>query len=103
MNFELSDEQRMLSDSLTRFLADKYDFEKRRKYMGLEGGLDRDIWTGFAELGIFALPFSEDEGGLGGSSVETMIVGEAMGRALANEPWAEAMAIAPATAFAPFF
>lgn len=96
MNFELSDEQRMLSDSLTRFLADKYDFEKRRKYMGLEGGLDRDIWTGFAELGIFALPFSEDEGGLGGSSVETMIVGEAMGRALANEPWAEAMAIAPA-------
>lgn len=95
MNFELNDEQRMLSDSLTRFLADKYDFEKRRKYMALEGGYDPAIWAGFAELGIFALPFSEDEGGLGGTSVETMIVGQAMGYALTNEPWAEAMAIAP--------
>ncbi len=95
MNFELNDEQRMLSESLTRFLADRYDFEKRGKYMEMDGGLNPDIWTGFADLGIFALPFSEAEGGLDGTSVETMIVGEAMGRALANEPWIEAMAIAP--------
>lgn len=95
MNFEFSDEQRMLSDSLTRFLADKYDFEKRRKYMDLPGGFDPAIWRGFADLGIFALPFGEDLGGLDGTSVETMIVGTAMGNALANEPWAEAMAIAP--------
>lgn len=95
MNFELNDEQRMLSDSLTRFLSDKYDFEKRRGYMALDGGFDRGIWTGFAELGIFALPFAEADGGLGGTSVETMIVGQAMGHALANEPWAEAMALAP--------
>ena len=95
MNFELNDEQRMLSDSLTRFLSDKYDFEKRRKYMDMEAGFDPAIWTGFAELGIFALPFTEEEGGLGGTSVETMIVGQAMGNALSNEPWAEAMAIAP--------
>ncbi|WP_407496224.1 acyl-CoA dehydrogenase family protein [Pseudooceanicola sp. MF1-13] len=95
MNFELSDEQRMLSDSLTRFLADRYDFEKRRKYMEMDGGYSPDVWAGFAEMGIFALPFSEDDGGLGGSSVDTMIVGQAMGYALTNEPWAEAMAIAP--------
>ena len=95
MNFELNDEQRMLSESLSRFLADKYDFEKRGKYMEMEGGFDPAIWQGFAELGIFALPFTEDEGGLGGTSVETMIVGQAMGYALTNEPWAEAMAIAP--------
>ena len=95
MNFELNDEQRMLSDSVTRFLADRYDFEKRKKYMAMEGGFDPKIWQGYADLGIFALPFSEDVGGLGGTSVETMIVGEAMGFALANEPWAEAMGIAP--------
>ena len=95
MNFELNDEQRMLSDSVSRFLSDRYDFEKRRKYMEMEGGFDPKIWQGYADLGIFALPFSEDEGGIGGTSVETMIVGEAMGFALANEPWAEAMAIAP--------
>ena len=43
MNFELNDEQRMLSDSVSRFLSDRYDFEKRRKYMEMEGGLNQLI------------------------------------------------------------
>lgn len=96
MNFELNDEQRMLAETLTRYLADRYDFEKRRGFMAQADGFDRTIWTGFAEMGLFAMPFAEEDGGLGGTSVDTMIVGEAMGAALANEPWAEAMAIAPA-------
>lgn len=96
MNFEFNDEQRMLAESLNRFLSDRYDFEKRRKYMDTDSGMDREIWTGFAEMGLFAMPFAEEDGGLGGSSVDTMIVAECMGAALANEPWAEAMAIAPA-------
>ncbi|MGI3168364.1 acyl-CoA dehydrogenase family protein [Pseudooceanicola sp. C21-150M6] len=95
MDFELNDEQRMLADSLNRLLADRYDFEKRRKYMGGETGMEPAIWSAFAEMGLFALPFAEEDGGLGGSGVEVMIVGEAMGLALANEPWAEAMALAP--------
>ena len=96
MNFELNDEQRMLADSLRRLLADRYDFEARRRFMETPNGFDRSTWTDFAELGLFALPFSEEDGGLGGTSVETMIVGEAMGHALVNEPWFVAMAIAPA-------
>ncbi|MGH1425060.1 MAG: acyl-CoA dehydrogenase family protein [Pseudooceanicola sp.] len=95
MNFELNDEQRMLSESLTRFLNDRYDFEKRNKYMALPGGFDRAIWQGYAEMGLFALPFPEDEGGIGGTPTETMIVAEAMGNANTLEPWAEAIAIAP--------
>ena len=50
MNFELNDEQRMLSDSVSRFLSDRYDFEKRRKYMEMEGGFDPKIWQGYAEF-----------------------------------------------------
>ncbi len=96
MNFELSDEQRMLSESLERFLADYYDFEARKRYMALAQGMDRDVWCGLAKLGLFALPFAEKDGGLGGSSIDVMIVGEAMGRAIVNEPWQTAMVIAPA-------
>ncbi|MGR3322306.1 MAG: acyl-CoA dehydrogenase family protein [Pseudooceanicola sp.] len=96
MNFELNDEQRMLSESLTRFLSDRYDFEKRKKYVEMEGGFDPAIWQGYAEMGLFAIPFPEEEGGLGGSPTETMIVAEAMGHAVTVEPWVEAIAIAPA-------
>ena len=96
MNFELNDEQRMLSDSLGRFLADQYGFEARQRFLDLPEGMDRAVWSGIAELGLFALPFAEDDGGLGGSSVDTMIVGETMGRAIVNEPWQAAMAVAPA-------
>ncbi|MGR3456180.1 acyl-CoA dehydrogenase family protein [Pseudooceanicola sp.] len=96
MNFELNDEQRMLSDSLTRFLSDRYDFEKRKAYVASAEGFDRGIWQGYAEMGLFALPYPEDEGGIGGSPTETMLVAEAMGGAIAVEPWTEAIAIAPA-------
>ena len=96
MDFELNDEQRMLSDSLTRFLDDRYDFEKRKTYVASPAGFDRKIWQGYAEMGLFALPFPEDEGGIGGSPTETMLVAEAMGGAIAVEPWTEAIAIAPA-------
>ncbi|WP_375690366.1 acyl-CoA dehydrogenase family protein [Pseudooceanicola sp. LIPI14-2-Ac024] len=96
MDFELNDEQRMLSESLTRFLADRYDFEKRKKYVESTEGFDRKIWQGYAEMGLFALPYPEDEGGIGGTPTETMLVAEAMGHAIAVEPWTEAIAIAPA-------
>ncbi len=96
MDFELNDEQRMLSETLTRYLADRYDFEKRQKYVALDEGFDRKIWQGYAEMGLFALPFPEDEGGIGGSPTETMLVAEAMGGAITVEPWVEAIAVAPA-------
>ncbi|OWU84777.1 hypothetical protein ATO6_10675 [Oceanicola sp. 22II-s10i] len=95
MNFELNDEQRMLSESLTRFLNDRYDFEKRKKYVAMDGGFDPAVWKSYAEMGLFALPFSEDEGGLGGTATDTMLVAEAMGHAITVEPWLEAMVIAP--------
>jgi pimeloyl-CoA dehydrogenase small subunit len=87
MDFELSEEQRLLKDSVERLLADRYDFEARHRFMQSADGFSRDVWKQYAELGLLALPFAEEHGGVGGGPVETMIVMEALGRALALEPY----------------
>ncbi len=87
MDFELSDEQRLLKDSVERLTAQRYDFETRRKYMAEPEGWSRAMWKQYVDLGLTALPFAEEHGGIGGGPVETMIVMEAFGRALALEPY----------------
>ena len=87
MDFDLTEEQSILKDSLDRLLADKYDFEKRKKIMAQPDGWSGEMWNAYAEMGLMALPFAEEDGGLGGSPVETMIVMEALGRALVLEPY----------------
>jgi pimeloyl-CoA dehydrogenase small subunit len=87
MDFELSDEQRLLKESVERLLADRYAFEARTRFMAEPDGFSRDLWRQYAELGLLALPFSEQHGGIGGGPVEIMIVMEAFGRVLALEPY----------------
>jgi pimeloyl-CoA dehydrogenase small subunit len=87
MDFELSEEQRLLKDSVERLFADRYDFEARKRFMQSADGWSRDVWKQYAELGLLGLPFEEKHGGFGGGPIETMIVMEAMGRALALEPY----------------
>lgn len=87
MDFELSEEQRLLKDSVERLTTQRYDFEARKKYMKEADGWSRALWQQYAELGLTALPFAEEHGGVGGGAVETMIVMEAFGRALALEPY----------------
>src|SRR5919112_5880936 len=87
MDFELSDEQRLLKDSIERLSTQRYDFETRKKFMAEPGGWSRTMWKQYVDLGLTALPFAEEHGGIGGGPVETMIVMEAFGRALALEPY----------------
>ncbi len=87
MDFDFSDDQRMLKDSVDRLMSDRYDFEARKKYMKQPDGWNREIWAQFAELGLLGLPFDEAHGGYGGGPVETMIVMEAFGRGLVLEPY----------------
>ena len=87
MDFDLTEEQRLLQDSLTRLLGDKYGFEQRKAAMKSADGWSREAWAQYAELGLLGLPFAEEEGGFGGGSVETMLVAEQMGRAITLEPW----------------
>jgi pimeloyl-CoA dehydrogenase small subunit len=87
MDFDLTDEQRLLKDSVDRLIADRYDFEARKKYAREPDGWSGEIWAQYAELGLLGLPFSEARGGFGGGAVETMIVMEAFGRGLILEPY----------------
>jgi pimeloyl-CoA dehydrogenase small subunit len=87
MDFSLTDEQRLLKESVERLLADRYGFEARQRFMDEPTGWSRALWRDYAELGLLALPFEDKHGGIGGGPVETMIVMEAFGRALALEPF----------------
>jgi len=87
MNFDLTDEQSMLKDSVERLLAERYDFDKRKNYLATADGWSRDMWQAYAEMGLLGLPFAEADGGLGGGPVDTMIIMEAIGRGLVLEPY----------------
>jgi len=87
MDFEFTDEQRLLKDSVERLVADRYGFESRKKYMAEPRGWSEEVWAQYAELGLLGLPFAEEYGGFGGGPVETMIVMEAFGRGLVLEPY----------------
>ncbi|HWE20334.1 MAG TPA: acyl-CoA dehydrogenase family protein [Hyphomicrobiaceae bacterium] len=88
MDFDLSDEQRQLRDSVERLLADAYDdLNKRKGYIKEPKGYSPGLWQQYADLGLLAAPFAEEHGGLGQSLTETAIIAEAFGRALAVEPY----------------
>jgi pimeloyl-CoA dehydrogenase small subunit len=87
MDFDLSDEQRLLKDSVTSLIEKEYAFEQRKAYAREPHGYSAARWAQFAELGLLGLPFAEDVGGIGGTPVETMIVMEAFGRGLVLEPY----------------
>jgi pimeloyl-CoA dehydrogenase small subunit len=88
MDFEFSDEQRLLKDSVDGLIGKAYDdLGHRTKTQATQKGYSEELWGKYAELGLLALPFSEEEGGFGGGTVETMIAMEAIGRGLALEPF----------------
>jgi pimeloyl-CoA dehydrogenase small subunit len=87
MDFDLSEEQRLLKESVDGLLTDSYDFDQRKKYMAEKGGWSKAVWSRLAEQGLLGLPFAEDDGGFGAGGVETMIVMEALGKALVLEPY----------------
>ena len=87
MDLSLSNEQKLLQDSVGKFIHNDYAFETRRALAQSERGFSDDNWQQFAELGWLMAPFSEDVGGLGGGAVETMLMMEAFGRGLLVEPY----------------
>ena len=87
MDFDFSDEQRLLRDSVERLIADGYGFEQRRRHAREPDGWSRAMWAQYAKVGLLGLPFEEAHGGFGGGPVETMIVMEAFGRGLTLEPY----------------
>ena len=95
MDFTLNDEQELLRDGLTRFLATRYDLEKSRAAAKTGLGWQPDIWRAFAEeLGILGAALPEEYGGIGGGPVEMMLIAEALGHALVIEPYVDTAVVA---------
>ena len=87
MDFELSDDQRLLLESVSRMLADNYSFAQRKTYLAATEGWSTAMWSRFAELGLLGLPIPEQYGGFGGGAQEVMLVMQAFGRVLVVEPY----------------
>ena len=94
MDFSFSEEQSLLQDSIQRFIQKSYTFEERQKLIQTEEGFSRDNWATFAELGWLGLPFTEEDGGFGGTPVDTMIMLEEFGKGLVVEPYVPTVVMA---------
>jgi alkylation response protein AidB-like acyl-CoA dehydrogenase len=86
MNFELNEEQRLLAESVGRYLNDQYGFEARKQIVRSESGASDAVWKQLAEMGVLSIPFSEAAGGIGGGAVDMMSAMQAVGSALVVEP-----------------
>ena len=92
MNFDYTEEQTMLRDSIAKWAAGQYDFEKRRAALASEDGWKKN-WATFAELGLLAAPLPEEAGGLGGGAIDVAVVMEEFGKALVVEPYVSTVVI----------
>ena len=91
MDFNHTEDRRMLADMLNRFISEQYGFTERDKFANSAEGFSREIWERYAELGAIGVLFGEDDGGMGGAGFDISVVFEALGRGLAVEPFLGAL------------
>jgi alkylation response protein AidB-like acyl-CoA dehydrogenase len=96
MDFEFSDEQQQLHETVDRYLKEQYAFEKFRAVKASKEGWDKTIWSGLADLGVLSLNVPEAHGGLGFGPLETLSVMDACGKSLLLEPFLSSAVIATA-------
>ncbi|AKJ30554.1 acyl-CoA dehydrogenase family protein [Caldimonas brevitalea] len=94
MNFNLTEEQQLLDDTVRRFVAKEYGLEQRRAVMNSASGWSREVWGQLADMGLLALHVPEAHGGLDAGAVETLVVMQALGQGLALEPFLASAVIA---------
>ena len=94
MNFDLTDEQEMVRDTFARFLDDNSSTVRVRKAIAESDGFDRELWSGLAELGAFAMRVPEDAGGMGLGLFDASLLMEEAGRTIVSGPLAEALVAA---------
>ena len=87
MNFELSEEQKMIQQSVERFVQENYDLSNRIKISSEDPGFSKEYWSSMAELGWLGLAFSEEDGGFGGNQIDTLVLMEQFGKGLVVEPF----------------
>ena len=94
MDFSLNELQTMLADSVSKFIDNEYDFDTRQKYAASDRGFSDDVWATFAELGWTAVPFAEEDGGIGGSPIDVMVFMQSLARGLVVEPYLSGILLA---------
>ncbi|MFL5437865.1 MAG: acyl-CoA dehydrogenase family protein [Myxococcales bacterium] len=94
MDFDLTKEQQQLGDSIQRFVAREYGFEKRKAILRSEEGMSREVWGHLAEMGLLALQIPEEHGGMGAAAIETMLAMNGVGRGLLLEPYLASAVVA---------
>jgi len=100
MNFEHTEDRRMLADTLNRFVAEQYGIETRNHIAYGDGGMDPALWSRFAELGAIGALFPEADGGFGGAGFDVAVVFEALGSGLVVEPFVGALVVGRALGLA---
>ncbi|CAM3728945.1 acyl-CoA dehydrogenase family protein [Bordetella tumulicola] len=100
MNFNHTEDRRMLSDMLKRFVAEQYGFAVRDRIASSPEGYSVQLWQRYAELGAIGALLTEADGGLGGSGFDIAVVFEALGRGLVVEPFLDALMAGDAIAAA---
>jgi alkylation response protein AidB-like acyl-CoA dehydrogenase len=87
MNFDFSEEQNMLRDSVAKYVQDDYDWDTRKAIAATDEAMKAENWQTFAELGWLSVPFAEEFGGFGGGPVDVMVMMEELGKGLVLEPY----------------
>ena len=87
MNFNLSEEQSLIRDSIARFVSENYALDQRNTVVAMEHGYSAEHWHQFAELGWLSIPFAAEHGGFGGGPVDNMVIMQEFGRGLVAEPY----------------
>ncbi len=93
MDFDLSDDQRLLVDSIGRMLSDNYSFQQRKAFVTAPEGFSAAMWSRYAEQGLLGVPFAEEYGGYGGGPQEIMLVMQTFGKHLVLEPYLQTVVL----------
>ncbi|MFT4570476.1 MAG: alkylation response protein AidB-like acyl-CoA dehydrogenase [Hyphomicrobiaceae bacterium] len=94
MNFDNSEEQQMIIDSVRRFVANESPVERFRRMREDERGWEPKVWAKMAEQGWLAVCYPEEQGGFGGSFVDAALILEQLGRGLVPEPYIASVVLA---------
>jgi len=94
MDFDPSDDQRLLVESISRMLGDTYGFQQRKAFVTAPEGFSTAMWSRYAEQGLLGVPFAEEYGGYGGGAQELMLVMQVFGKHLVLEPYLQTVVLA---------
>ncbi|MCO5101985.1 MAG: acyl-CoA dehydrogenase [Burkholderiaceae bacterium] len=92
MDFQYTEEQRLLADSVGRLLGRTYDFDARRAIVSSREGFSPSVWRELAAIGLLSVPFAAEDGGFGGGALDLVAPMQAFGAALLVEPFASTLA-----------